>query len=166
MDFTTTTSTSSARDRQGPATPPPTTGIRTTTDATIITTKSTANKRPWRKARDIMRKEQELTKNVLTENSKLKSNLNTKAIVFCYEADRLLDTIPITEYHSVAQEAVQRFREAVTNDRSDDKAYVEVARVRAVTALKALGLEGPMRAALAVQTPGKWPVMHEVHNII
>eukprot|EP00602_Paraphysomonas_sp_CaronLab_P010338 CAMPEP_0185023206 /NCGR_PEP_ID=MMETSP1103-20130426/5896_1 /TAXON_ID=36769 /ORGANISM="Paraphysomonas bandaiensis, Strain Caron Lab Isolate" /LENGTH=95 /DNA_ID=CAMNT_0027555683 /DNA_START=50 /DNA_END=334 /DNA_ORIENTATION=+ len=89
------------------------------------------------------------------------------AIVFCYEADniidkriRSLDGLDGADVFAEAQHAVDRFRQAVTNDSSESE--VENARCAAMTALRVAGLESDVRTALHRSPPGKWPVMHEI----
>jgi protein-tyrosine phosphatase len=148
-----------------------------------------AGSRPWRKPRRAVQEERRATQEALagpssssfsSSSSHDRQRLNARAIVFCYEADALLDNLdgsgaspagsPLggstapaaAAAAAAARAAVQSFRQASTNDRAGDKEHVEAARATAASALRGLGLESGMRAALAVRPAGKWPLMHEV----
>lgn len=128
-------------------------------------TNKATQQRPWRLSKEQVIKERKQTAMVLSRNNSESSfNVNGKAIIFCYEAEALLDSLPLpkkeTSEYLVARSSVERFRQVATNDAG--KEDIERARVDAVTSLKNLGLEKEMREALRVCPPGKWPVMHEI----
>ena len=135
--------------------------------------KSNKKRKPWRKSREEVLNEQAETSSILESTrsggaSCSSSPVHCAAIVFCYEADFLIDQLecPLSPAEQSAREAVDNFRIVATN-RSDDSnedlsAELEAARKLAAQRLKDIGLESAMRNSLKKAPAGKWPVMHEI----
>ena len=140
--------------------------------------------KPWRLSRAAIAEEQTSTHSLLhTPNSS--PPVHTAAVVFCYEADLLLDqlSLPLLPEQEMAREAIDAFRMLATNggrllprpqapeDSNQEVIHVpargfkeelEAARKLDAQSLKEIGLESAMREALKRTPPGKWPVMHEI----
>jgi hypothetical protein len=142
--------------------------------------KKTHVSKPWRLAREVINEEKNDTTAILNNKSRSSSSggvpVHGAAVVFCYEADYLLDQLeqPLQPLEEVAREAVDAFRMLATSrtGRSDSEKAIfeanvtdgklEEARKFAAQSLREAGLEAAMREALKKAPAGKWPVMHEI----
>lgn len=128
--------------------------------------------KPWRKPKEAVRAEKAETQILFQAdvNAHIKNkqcDINARAIVFCYEADALVEGCMNQAHDGAAKHlldcahvAVERFRQAATNGESAD--IIEVARSAAAASLRNAGLGEAMQTALRKQPPNKWPVMHEI----
>ena len=162
MDFTSTSTdqgTSRSSDRPRGPSKHPAKGVHTCDDK-----QRSSRNRPWRACASDIQKEKIASETILSSTASIRpGRLHARAIVFCCEADNLLDSYaPDNEEIIEARNAVESFRQAATNGHSDSQEFVEAARANAAAALKKAGLEAAMRKALSVTTPEKWPVMHEI----
>ena len=127
--------------------------------------KGSQTEKPWRKSKEEVTAQLQNTVAILKTSSQNK--LNSRAIIFCYEANSLLDNIDSetwTNAHEAARCAVQRFQQTATNFEPND--IIETARASAAAALREVGLEASMRAVLYKSPPDKWPTINEiVHGI-